>query len=594
MEIALRGIGVSPGIAIGPALPFGVHSLDIPRYAVDDKAAELDRFEHAVASVRNDLERLHTQTVDQLGKQHAEIFKAHLMILEDVTLKEEVERRLEEEGLNVEAIIDEFIARHSKALDGVDDPRFRERIQDFLDVGNRILGRLLNTELENLEHIDHPSVIVAHDLSPSDTANLDLVNTLGLATDLSGPTSHTAILARALEIPAVVGLKYIGQHTLPGDIVIIDGTRGNAIIRPTDATIERYRVERKREEEARETLLQAESERASVTIDGHEIPVMANVELPVEISHAVKSRAQGVGLFRTEYLFIERRTLPTEDEQFESYSQVAEAMKPNPVILRTLDLGGDKLASHLQFDEEINPQLGWRAVRFCLERPDIFKAQLRAVFRASVHGDVQVMFPLITGLDELLRVKDLVREVFADLERRSVPFNRDIKMGIMIEVPSAVAIADHLAKNCDFFSIGTNDLIQYSLAVDRGNEKIAHMYEPAHPGVLRMIWQTARSARNAGIPCGICGEMAGNPVFTELLVGLGISSLSMSAMAIPLVRGEVASVKLADAQRFSRKVLKLGTVQEIKSLMYKRFKGKRSLDPYLPTIEPESVGAASE
>ncbi len=587
MEISINGIGVSPGIAIGPALTFGVQTLDIARYEVADRDAELVRFHEALKDARNAIQRLREQTAEQLGDKHAEIFDAHLMILDDPLFREEIENRVRDEGINVEYLVDDFIARMSKAIESVDDTRFRERARDLMDVGTRILGKLLNAPMLCLNRLERPSVIVAHDLSPSDTANLDLTNTLGLATDLSGPTSHTAILARALEIPAVVGLKYVGQHALSGDTIIIDGSQGRVIIRPNEQTLAVMRAKKKQEEEQRSALIRTEVNR-SVTQDGHDVPILANIELPVEVAHGLRNRAQGVGLYRTEYLFLNRPSLPSEEEQYEAYCEVAQALKPSPVVLRTLDLGGDKFVSHINYAEELNPQLGWRAIRFCLERPDIFKAQLRAIFRASVLGNVEVMFPLISGVDEFDRVMVVVREVFADLERRSEPFDKNIRIGTMIEVPSAVAVADVLAKRCDFFSIGTNDLIQYSLAVDRVNEKIAHMYEPAHPAVIRMIHHTVSAAKAAGIPCSICGEMAGDPLFTELLVGLGISSLSMSSVAIPMVRAEVASIRLSSAKRFARKVLDMGSGNEIKALMMKRYKTRQSTERLL---DPKTDGA---
>ena len=588
MEIALRGIGVSPGIGIGPALAFDVHTLDIPHYQTEDKAAELARFNKAVDAVRKDLKRLHHQTAKALGARHADIFKAHLMLLDDVTMREEIADRVIKEGHNVEFLLDDLIARYTKLLKTVPDPRFRERTTDLVDVGARILGKLMNRERASLERIETPSVVVAHDLSPSDTANIDVENALGIAIDVGGPTSHTAILARALQIPAVVGLRYVGTHVKPGDQIIVDGTKGYVFIRPDASTVQEYVAEKERVDLERIALIEIEETRGSATLDGHEVPLMANIELPVEIPASLKVNTRGVGLYRTEYLFLNRANLPSEEEQYQAYAQVAAALKPRPVTLRTLDLGGDKFASHLQLAEEINPQLGWRAIRFCLERPDIFKAQLRAMLRSSAHGNVQIMFPLISGVDELRRVRVVFDEVRADLERRGVPFKKNIKFGSMIEVPSAVVIADMLAKECDFFSIGTNDLIQYSLAVDRVNEKIAHMYEPAHPAILRMIRYVTRAAKAANIPVSICGEMAGDPLFTELLIGLGIDSLSMSSVAIPAVHAEIVNARLSTAKRFASRVLTASTVQDVRALLEQRYKRKSALQHYLSEFKSGS------
>ncbi len=590
MEIALRGIGVSPGIGIGPALAFDVRPLDIPRTQVEDKAAELARYDAAVDSVRKDLKRLHHHTAKAIGTRNADIFKAHLMLLDDVTMREEIEGRLIKEGFNVEFLLDDLIARYTKLMKTVPDPRFRERTNDLVDVGTRVLEKLMNTERVGLEHIEVASVVVAHDLSPSDTANIDVENALGIATDVGGPTSHTAILARALQIPAVVGLKYVGTHVKPGDQLIVDGTKGYVFIRPDAATIAEYVAERDRAQRERVALLDYEEARGSKTLDGFEVPLLANIELPVEIPSSLKAHAKGVGLYRTEYLFLNRGNLPTEEEQYEAYSQVAAAMKPWPVTLRTLDLGGDKFASHMQIADEINPQLGWRAIRFCLERPDIFKAQLRAILRASVHGNIQIMFPLISGPEELRRVKAVLDEVRADLDRRSVPFKKNIKVGSMIEVPSAVVIADILAKECDFFSIGTNDLIQYSLAVDRVNEKIAHLYEPAHPAILRMLRHTIQAAKAAKISCSICGEMAGDPLFTELLVGLGIDALSMSSVAIPAVHAEIVGARMSTAKRFAGRVLAARCVSDVRALLEQRNKRKTALQRYLSQFKSGSTG----
>ncbi|MBI5091817.1 MAG: phosphoenolpyruvate--protein phosphotransferase [Candidatus Hydrogenedentes bacterium] len=585
MEIALRGIGVSPGIAIGHALTFNVQNLDVPKYHVEDSAAELARFDRAIAAVHRDLKRIYDQTARELGAHHAAIIQTHIIMATDMTLRQDIQDRLEAEKVNVEYVVDDLIAKYSTIIENTDDPQFRERTSDLLDVGTRILSKLLNTELDSLARLEHPCVIVSHDLTPSDTANIDTVNALGIATDVSGPTSHTAILARALEIPAVVGLKYVGTHTLPGDMIVVDGTTGYVYIRPSENTLTKYAKEKSRQEEERRALLLVERDTPSQTTDGHVIPTLANIELPVELPHCRKAGAQGVGLYRTEYLFLNRSALPTEEEQYQAYAQVAASMESLPVTIRTLDIGGDKFAHFMSGPKEANPQLGWRAIRFCLERPDIFKAQLRALLRASIKGNIQIMFPMISGIEELDRAKVVLNEVRADLERRSIPFKKDIKLGSMIEVPAAISIADLLAKECDFFSIGTNDLIQYSLAVDRVNERIAHMYEPAHPGVLRMIQHAVRAAKAAKIPCSICGEMAGDPLFTELLLGLGVDSLSMSAVGLPVVRAEIASTSLTQAKRLAKRVLGMRTGEDVRRMLTQRYRGRRAMEIYLSHIE---------
>jgi len=580
MEIKLRGIGVSPGVAIGPAVPFHVETFDIPRRTIHDIEAELARFDEAVVQVREKLIRLRDQTADELGDKHATIFNAHLDILDDVTLRPELERRLSEDQLNIEYHLDDYMGGYSKQLKQVSDPIFRERSIDVLDVSRRILGHLLGRELESLDHLDHPCIIVAHDLTPSESVNMDLTNTLGLATDAGGPTSHVAILARAFEIPSVIGLRYMGTHVAPGDLIIVDGTHGLVVVRPNESTLAEYEKEKKTQERERSALLNAEHAGPSVTLDGVEIPTMTNIELLAETRHSLEANCQGVGLYRTEYLFMERTGFPSEEEQYQSYKQVIESMSPLPVTIRTLDIGGDKLISGLSDESEVNPQLGWRSIRLCLDRPDIFKAQLRALFRASVHGSMQMMFPMISGLDQLRETMAIVQEVKDDLDARKIPYDQNVQIGTMIEVPSAVQIADALAKECDFFSIGTNDLIQYCLAVDRVNQRTAHLYEPTHPGVLQLLKRTIDAAHKAKIPCSICGEMAGDPLVTELLLGLGFRSLSMSAVSLPTVRAEIANTRVTTAKRFARKILSMGSVSEIKEVLRRRYIDRGTMKIY--------------
>ena len=580
LEIALRGIGVSPGIAIGPVRTFHVKSFDVPPKPIDDPDAELARFDEAIDASRRTLLRLKEQTLDELSEKHAAIFQAHLDILGDVALRPEIERRLREERVNVEYLVNDLIQGYTKMLEQVDDPFFRERSIDFVDVGRRILGFLLEKDLDNLEHLEEPCVIVAPDLSPSETANMDMTNTLGLATDAGGRTSHTAIIARAFEIPSVVGLRYLGKSVTTGDVLIVDGAKGTVIIDPTEETIERYQREKQRLEAERVAIMEAATEGPCITLDGKEIPILANIELLAETQLSKRAKCQGVGLYRTEFLFLNRSTLPSEEEQYEQYKKVVESMAPLPVTVRTLDLGGDKGLPSISSEQETNPQLGWRSIRLCLDRPDIFKAQLRALLRAAVHGDMQIMFPMITGIDQLLEAKQVVEEVKEDLRARDVPYADNVKVGSMIEVPAAVLIADKLAKHCDFMSLGTNDLIQYSLAVDRANERTAHLYQATHLAVLRMLKQTVDAAKEAKISCGICGEMAGDPVLTELLLGLGFTNLSMSSISLPIVRAEIANIHLATAKRFARKVLGMASASEIKQELQKRYERRGTLKRY--------------
>lgn len=589
MEQFLQGIGVSPGIAIAPVFKFSHDRYDVPKYTVADMDAELARLDAAIEDTRKDLATIYEQTLTGLGKAHADIFRAHLMVLEDVVLRDDVAQLLKEERCNVECILDTLAKRYVQVMETIDDQRFRERTADLLDVVDRLMRHLLVSERRTLRHIESTSVIVARDLSPSDTASMDIEKSIGLVIEVGSATSHTAILARALEIPAVVGVSGAFDAVNAGATVILDGAAGLLIVDPKPETITRYIEARERQDLRRQKLLQVSETGGARTTDGVEVDLCANIELPFEIEHSLKVRAQGIGLYRTEYLFINRDSLPNEEEQYEAYAEAIRALSPMTVTLRTIDIGGDKFIAHLQLLKEENPQLGWRAVRFCLARPDIFKTQLRAMFRASVHGSMRIMFPMISGIEELRQVKQVVEEVRQDLDREGIRYEVNIPIGSMIEVPSAVALADLLAAESDFFSLGTNDLIQYLLAVDRVNEKIAHLYQPAHPAVLRMINAASSAAQTAGISCSICGEMAGDPIYTELLLGLGITSLSMAPMSIPLIRAEISKISLEEARALAGEVLQMKTSSEIKRLLAERHAARsESFEPSSGVFDNEN------
>ncbi|MBI4597936.1 MAG: phosphoenolpyruvate--protein phosphotransferase [Candidatus Omnitrophica bacterium] len=566
--IHLKGIPAAPGIAIGKTLFFDSEDVSVPRRAIaeDQVPYEVLRLEEAFIKTRHQILTIQKKLSEDLGQEHAEILNAHLLVLEDQALREEIINGLKRQHVNVEAIFDEVIRRHLKAFSRTEDEYLRERTADIDDVRRRVLRNLLGRPHGTLAHLEEPMVVVAHDLSPSETAQMHRQHVIAFVTDVGGRTSHTAIMAKSLEIPAVVGVEGATKRIAKGEFVIVDGTRGEVLIDPDAETIARYEVEQRRHQEINRQLLHVKDLPAE-TLDRRAIMLSANIELPDEVPSVIAHGAQGIGLFRTEFLYLNRNDFPTEAEQYEAYRQVVEQVAPHPVIIRTMDLGGDKFFSPLQLPSEINPFMGWRAIRFSLARPDIFRMQLRAILRASVAGNLKMMYPMISGIEELRRANEILREVKQELAREGVPMAKTMEVGAMIEVPSAALTCDLLASEVDFFSIGTNDLIQYSLAVDRVNEKIAYLYEPTHPAILRLIKQIIEVGHAAKIWVGMCGEMAGEPSLALLLLGMGLDEFSTSPVQLPIVKQVIRSVEYSYAQSVVAEALTLKTAKEVEAFL---------------------------
>ena len=560
----IKGVPASPGVVIGKAFVLKSETLVIPKYKIPQKsvALEIKRYMDALALTREELAGIQKKVEAEMGESYPDIFSAHLLILDDPVLRESTVKGIEQDNINAEYAVSRVLDKVGKTFSHIEDNYLRERAQDFKDVGKRILKNLMGKKEETLSNLKDQVIIVAHDLSPSETALMDKKKVLGLATDIGGRTSHTAIMARSLTIPAVVGFGDITQKAKSGEIIILDGYEGVAVLNPQKSTLERY-LKKKRQLIFLERRLDKLKGALAQTTDGHRVKLMANIELPKEVELLDKYGAEGIGLYRTEFFFLNRDDLPSEEEQFQIYKYTVEKVSPKPVVIRTLDLGGDKFASHLETPKEINPFLGWRAIRFCLARPDIFKTQLRAILRASVYGNVSVMYPLISTLQELRQANKIFGEVKRELKREKKEFSKNIKVGAMIETPSAAITADLLAKEVSFFSIGTNDLIQYAMAVDRINEKIAYLYQPASPAILRFIKHIVDTGHRKGVKIAICGEIAGDIHLTLILLGLGVDEFSMGPFSIPEVKQIIRSVSIEEARRITEKVLSFDSTDKV-------------------------------
>ena len=561
----LRGIPVSQGVSQGRVVVLN-RSRIVPAKAgfeTDDQAGEEARFQTALAETRKQLTAVQERLRDEFGAKESQIFDAHLLVLEDPALMEEVGRQIRDEHHTPEYAFYTASEKYAEALSAVDDSYLSERAADIRDVTQRVLGNLMGQpQRAGVSDLTEPCIVVANDLTPSDTAQLNPAKVLGFVTEVGSRTSHTAILARSLQIPAVLGLGEAIEELKPGQTVLLDGFNGFVIISPSEQTLFEYGQLVERQSSIEESLDEIRTEPAK-TLDGHTIILSANIERAGDVEAVRKSGATGVGLFRTEFLFINRSDLPNEEEQFQAYKKVTESLAPEPVIIRTLDLGGDKLLSHVNVAAEMNPFLGWRAIRLCLEEKDLFRTQLRAILRASAFGDLKIMYPMVSGMDELDAANVLLDECRNQLRAEGVEFAENLEIGVMIETPSAAMIADSLARRVQFFSIGTNDLIQYSLAVDRLNEKIAHLYEPTHPGILRLIKTTVDAGQAQKIWTGVCGEMAGELAMVPLLIGLGVAELSVAPSLVPRVKMLIRSIEMANARELAEFALNCDSPSEI-------------------------------
>ena len=564
----LQGTGASPGIAIGTAQVVDRTRLHILEFPVSpaEVTTEVDRLTQALESARNELRRIRDELRVDRGPEHHYVIDAHLLILEDSMIVREVAGFIRDEEINAEAAVRRTTHKFLEHFAGIEDDYLRERGRDIEIVMERLLRHLAGESHPPLPASSVTTVIVAHDLTPADILQIDKSSVAGFVTDLGGRNSHTAILARALEIPAVVGMERATTLIADGDLVVIDGVRGVVAVNPDRESLELYE-ERRRRYEFQEQELGKLRDLPAETPDGHRIELQGNVEFPEEIPAITAHGGRGIGLYRTELLFMSRDTLPDEEEQYAVYAAVIRAAAPHPVCFRTLDAGGDKLIANLHCGDEANPALGVRAVRLSLREPEIFRAQLRAILRAGALGSTRLFFPMISGLAELRAARECLEEAKRELAARGVPYDPAMETGIMIEIPSAVVVADLLAREVDFFSVGTNDLIQYTLAIDRANEHLAGLFEPLHPAILRSLKRVVDAAHVAGIRACICGEMAGDPDYLPILLGLGFDELSMSPAAIPRVKQVLRRCPKGEAQEVAARALSCATAAEVESYL---------------------------
>ncbi len=567
-EKRITAIGASPGICIGKAYLVDREGVDVvEKYFIEEKKIEQEkkRFRMAVRKARDELRAIIDNTPEEI-RQHTNIFEIHVALLKDKMLYGKTLETIENEQVNAEWALKTVVADVRAIFRDMDDDYFKERASDIVHVSDRIMRNLTGAERVSISDIDKRVILVAHDLSPTDTSQIRLEKVKGFVTNRGGRASHTSIIARTLEIPAVLGLVNATEEIHNDDVIIVDGTRGVVIINPRERTLIEYEEKKARYEEHKAVI--ARSGRVSAeTVDGVRMQVMGNIELPEEVVSVIDYGGDGIGLYRTEFQYLGRPYFPSEAELFDKYKDVVEVIAPKPVTIRTLDINGDKAVAPTAESREDNPALGLRAIRYCLKKPDIFKTQLRAILRVSAFGNVRILLPMISSFEEIIETKKILNEVSEALDKEGIPFKKDIQVGIMIEVPSAVIMSDVMADAVDFFSIGTNDLIQYSLAIDRGNRQVAHLYQPFNPAVIRMIKFVADVSKKKGIKTYMCGEMAGDPLAIPILLGLGLDDLSMNPQSIPAAKQMIRLISASDARLFMKEILKQNTAKKVLALL---------------------------
>ncbi|EGQ4286225.1 phosphoenolpyruvate--protein phosphotransferase [Staphylococcus pseudintermedius] len=566
MSNIIKGIAASDGVAIAKAYLLVEPDLSFSNEKTDQPEAEVQKFNEALNNSKIELTKIRNHAEEQLGADKAAIFDAHLLVLDDPELIQPIEEKIKNESASAPQALTEVTQNFITIFESMDNEYMKERAADIRDVAKRVLAHILGVELPNPSIIDESVIIVAHDLTPSDTAQLNKQYVQGFVTNIGGRTSHSAIMSRSLEIPAVVGTKSISESVQQGDMVIVDGLTGDVIINPSDDEIKAYQHKRESFFADREALKQLRDE-PSKTLDGHEVELAANIGTPNDLEGVHNNGAEGIGLYRTEFLYMGRDNMPTEDEQFEAYKKVLESMEGKRVVVRTLDIGGDKELPYLNLPEEMNPFLGYRAIRLCLDQPEIFRPQLRALLRASAYGKLNIMFPMVATIQEFRDAKALLLEEKENLKQEGVEVSDDIELGIMVEIPATAALADVFAKEVDFFSIGTNDLIQYTMAADRMSERVSYLYQPYNPSILRLIKQVIDASHQEGKWTGMCGEMAGDETAIPLLIGLGLDEFSMSATSILKARRQIKDLSRTEMVQLADRALNCATVDEVVDLV---------------------------